>query len=67
MIINGVKIEPCKFCGNPAPVLYRKGGAYFINCGRYLCDKRLTLYSWNKTELINKWNDANIDTKGGKE
>lgn len=65
MEIDGVKIEPCKFCGNPAPVLYRKDGAYFIKCGRYLCDTRLTLISYDKKALINKWNDENIDTKGG--
>ena len=65
MEIDGVKIEPCKFCGNPAPVLYKHDEAYIIKCGRYLCDKRLILCSLNKTALINKWNDENNETKRG--
>lgn len=33
MEIDEIQIEPCKFCGNTAPVLYRKKNFMLSNAG----------------------------------
>lgn len=59
-------LKPCPYCGNTGPMLYKQNnGLFYVQCGRYLCDRKFTKYFTNKDECIKKWNENADLIKGG--
>ena len=57
------KLKKCPYCSGDVRLM-NHGGLYYVDCGRYACDRVLITYYETPEEAITGWNECEAERRG---
>lgn len=57
------KLKKCPYCSGEVKLM-KLGSLYYVDCGRYACDRVLITYYETPEKAITGWNECEAERRG---